>query len=48
MRLCADIARQVNQVVWTLYTITRFDWSLIQVGLAASAAGLVGAITARC
>jgi MFS transporter, DHA1 family, tetracycline resistance protein len=43
-RLCSDVARQINQVVWALYAMTRFDWSLGQVGLGIAVAAVVGGL----
>ncbi len=42
-RLCGEISRQLNQVVWALYAMTRFGWGTAQVGSAMALGALCGA-----
>lgn len=42
-RLYADVARQVQQVIWVLFATYRFHWSTGQVGAAVAVAALTGA-----
>lgn len=42
-RLCSDIARQVDQVVWVLYATERFGWGTGMIGLALAGSAVVRA-----
>lgn len=44
-RLCGEVARQLNQVIWVLFATARFGWSTVELGAAIAVGAACGTVT---